>query len=716
MTRIGTLGANTAYVNRILDIQTRIQDEQLQVTTKLKSQTYDGIASGANTVINFENEQALSQRFIDNNNVWDTKLQAASTAVTGIQKAMTVFRDSLISFQQNNPKDQTNIKGIQKTAFDTLQSLQADLATNVNGQYLFSGGRVSTVPVQLPASSLGDFQKIYDGSINTVATTRSADLQDLKITSLEATGMTFDATGGIIVPARSDAFKTINPGSRITVSGSTATPPNNGDFTVKTKAMFNVAGTALAEGSSTTNVISYGTTPANILPAATTQLNFAFAPDGTMNMTAGTSGSLANLTIGTKFTIAPPLANGSAATGYEGNYEVISNKNGVVNFKTDLAPAQEEAVASTSIKFGVNGGALAPPATAGTLNFTTSTPTPMAAPIGQTLVTLTAATGATVDFAGVAAGDQLTLGGTTGHNGTYTVVSSTATSVTVALNSEGARIAQFLPQTGRTDVNISFKDPNLGASVTRNAIDYGSLTFASSGTLGERITSTNPNGFLDTGGNPYPAINSIITLGSTSGVNDGVYKVVANNGNYIEVASVALTAESRSTLTSVESSTWYKGDTLQLQHRVDTDRSVDVGIYASDPAFEKAIRALSLIAQGTYGTAGGLEVHQERLSQALYLINDAIESPAPGTPPFGAEQGGDVKTLSGQIGATRKTISLKNDKHNQFIGFLGQRVTDIAQVDQTEAVTRLLSDQTALQASYQALAQVRSLSLLNFLK
>jgi flagellin-like hook-associated protein FlgL len=31
-------------------------------------------------------------------------------------------------------------------------------------------------------------------------------------------------------------------------------------------------------------------------------------------------------------------------------------------------------------------------------------------------------------------------------------------------------------------------------------------------------------------------------------------------------------------------------------------------------------------------------------------------------------------------------------------------------------VTRLLSDQTALQASYQALAQVRSLSLLNFLK
>lgn len=716
MTRIGTLGANTAYVNRILDIQTRIQDEQLQVTTKLRAQTYDGIATGANTVINFENEQALSKRFIDNNSVWDTKLQAATTAVDGVKKAMTIFRDSLISFQQNNPKSEQNIKSIQKTAFDTMQSMQADLATNVNGQYLFSGGRVSNVPVQLPASSLSGFQRIYDGSINTFATTRSADLQDLKITNLEATGMTFDATGGIIVPARSDAFKNINPGSRITVSDSAAVPPNNGDFTVKSKAMFNVAGTALAEGSSTTNVISYGATPTNILAAATTQLNFAFAPDGTMNMTANTAGSLANLTVGTKFTIAPPLVNGAATTGYEGSYEVVSNKNGVVNVKTNLAPATEEAAASTSLKFGVNGAALASPATAGTLNFTTTTPTPMAAPIGQTLVTLTAASGATVDFAGVAAGDQLTLGGTTGHNGTYTVVSATATSVTYALNSEGVRLAQFLPQTNRTDVSISFKDVNAGTTVTRNIIDYGSLTFASSGTLGERITSTSPTGFLDQAGTPYPPVNAIITLGSTSGVNDGVYKVVANNGNYIEVASVALTAESRSTVTSIESTTWYNGDTMQLQHRVDTDRSVDVGIYASDPAFEKAFRALGLIAQGTYGTAGGLESHQERLSQALYLINDAIESPAPGTPPFGAELGGDVKTVAAQVGATRKVISLKNEKHNQFIGFLSQRVADIAQVDQTEAVTRLLSDQTALQASYQALAQVRSLTLLTYLK
>ncbi|KIL97214.1 Flagellar hook-associated protein FlgL [Paramagnetospirillum magnetotacticum MS-1] len=712
MTRIGTLGANTAFVNRILDIQTRVQTEQVQVTSGLKAQSYDGIASGTNTVINFQNEQAIAQRFIDNNNVWNTKLEAATTAIAGVKKTLTIFRDSLQSFRQNNPKNEQNIKSIQNTAFQTLQSIAADLGTNVNGQYLFSGGRVSDVPIQLPAGSLTEFQSLYDGSINTVSTTRNANLQEVSISKLEATAMSFNGTNGVITPAKADAFKNVYAGSRITVSESTAQPPNNGDFTVKSKAMCNIAGTPLAEGNSTTNVISFGTTPTNILDTATGQLNFTFAPDGTMNMSANTAGSLSAMTVGSKFTISPQLAGGSATTGYEGAYEVVSNKNGVVNFKTSYDVAKDESVASTALTFGVNGAAQANPATAGTLNFTSTS----SAVTGKTTVTLNAATGATIDFAAINVGDQLTLGGTSGHNGTFTVTAATATSVSFEINPEGARVSQLLPQTGRTDVKMSFLDANLGATVTRDSTNFTSLSFSPTGTAGERITSTDPNGFKDQGGNPYPPIDTIITTSSTTGVNDGVYKVVANNGNYIEIASVGLTNESLSTKTKIDSSTWYKGDTLQLQHRVDIDRTVDVGIYASDPAFEKGIRALSLIAQGQFGTAGGLDSHQERISQALYLVNDALESPAAGTPPFGKEKTGDVKSVASLLDGTRKTISLKNEKHTQFIGFLSKRVADIAQVDKTEIATKMLSDQTALEGSYQILAQLKNLSLLNYMK
>ncbi|MBI3446494.1 MAG: hypothetical protein HY055_14335 [Magnetospirillum sp.] len=714
MTRIGTLGANTAYVDRILDIQSRISTEQVQVSTGLKSETYDGIAAGANTVINFENESALAQRFIDNNSVWATKLSAASTAASGIQKTLTNFQKALTNYQQNSPKNQLNVKTVQNAAFQTMQDIQAYLATNVNGQYLFSGGRVSTVPVQLPAASLSAFQTIYDGSINTAATTRTADLQHLTLTNKETTALSFNAASGTIVPTKSDAFTQIYAGSRITVAGSTSSPSNNGNLTIKTKAVCNTAGTPLGEGQSTTNVITYGTsTTTNITATALNPLTFKFAPDGTLNMTATTAGTLSNLTVGAKFTIAPPLANGSATTGYEGSYKVLSNVNGVVNFTTDLDTAQTEAVANTAITFAINGAAAAHPATAGTLNFTTTT----SAVTGKTTSTLSAVSPPGTDFSGVAVGDQITLAGTADHNGTFTVTSKGAggSSMSFTLNPEGARVAQFLPQSGRIDATLSYTDGS-GATVNRGLLDYGSLQFASSGTTGERITSANANGFLDSTGNPAPPIGAVMTIKSTSGVNDGVYKITANNGNYVEVQSVSLGADALSTTSSMSSNTWYQGDTLQLQHRVDTDRTVDVGIYASDPAFEKAIRGLSLIAQGVFGTAGGLDAHPERISQALYLINDAIESPASGTPPFGAEKAGDIKTVSANIGSTQSIISQKNDKHNQFITFLNQRVIDIAQVDKTTAVTTLLSDQTALQGSYQALAQVHSLSLLNFLK
>lgn len=712
MTRIGTLGANTAYIARIMDIQTRVQAEQVQVTTGLKAQSYDGIASGTNTLINFQNEIAGADTFIENNNVQDTKLQAASTAVTSVQKALKVFRDSLASFKQNNPKNELNIKNIQKSAFETMQALQADLATNVNGQYLFSGGRVSEVPVQLQAASLSEFQAMYDGALRTAPTTRSADLQDLKITNLEAAAISFNGSNGVISPVQADAFKGVYAGSRITISDSAATPPNNGSFTVKSKAMCDVTGTPLAEGSSTTSVISYGDTPSTILAAATSQLNFTFAADGTMKMTADTAGSLANLTVGTKFTIGPELYNGAVTNGYEGSFEVISNLNGVVNFKTDFGPAKPESVASTDLTFGIDGGAMANPATAGTLNFTTTTSTTT----GLTTVTLSAASGATVDFAGVSVGDQLSIGGTQFHNGTFTVTDATATTVSFVINPEGARISQFLPQTGRTDPKISFYDSTASAQATLDSSKFTSLSFSNTGTKGERITAATAGAFLDEGGNQKPAAGTIITLSSTTGVNDGVYKVVNNGGDYLEIESVSLTTESKSTTAKISSDTWYKGDTLQLTHRVDTNRTVEVAAYASDPAFEKAMRALALIAQGVYGTAGGLENHQERIAQAQYLIADALENPAPGTPPFGTEQAGDLRTVVSKIDGTRKTISLKNEKHEQFKGFLGQRVIDISQIDKTEAATKMLADQTALEASYQTLAQVRNLTLLNYLK
>ena len=167
---------------------------------------------------------------------------------------------------------------------------------------------------------------------------------------------------------------------------------------------------------------------------------------------------------------------------------------------------------------------------------------------------------------------------------------------------------------------------------------------------------------------------------------------------------------------TVTASSWYKGDTLTLQQPIDTDQTVTTGIYASDPAFEKAMRAMALIAQGAYGTPGGLANNQGRLSAATYLLQDSLQSPAPGTPPYGTEETSDISTLASTIGFTQSTIANKTTNEQTYAGFIQNRLAKIEQSDPTTTITELLADNNALQASYQSLSKMWSLSLLDYIK
>jgi flagellin-like hook-associated protein FlgL len=707
MTRIGTLGANTSYINRMLDIQNRMSDEQVSVSTGLKSQTYTGISSDVNTLLNFETEKANAQQFVDGNKAVGTKLDAAANSLSGIQQSIKTFRDQMNVFNQGNTTSQKNVEQIQNFAYQAMLDMQSYLSANVNGQYLFSGGRVSTDPMNMPASTLSGFQALYDGTNQTWPTTRAAQLLDTHFTALDTTSLSFDPNTGTINAADADSLSSVASGTVFAVGNSVS---NNKSFQVKSHAAMNVNGAPLAETNGTGSgspTVTYGATPTQVLPAATGDLDFAFLPNGNMSVTPLLANSLAALSVGTTFTV-----NGSTGANWDGAYKVVANTNGVLEIATDTAQAKSESINQTGstapLSLAQNYGPSLP-LTTGTV---TMTATPSAA-TGKTSVTITTA-GA--DLGSFVAGDKISIGGSADHNGTFTVTAATANSVTFDINSDALRVSKFLPQSGRTDVTMTFDVGTGVAAGNVSAAQYGSLTFTPTGTTGERISGTNgASSFTDASGNPYPPVGQVITLKSTSGVNDGVYKVTANSGTDIEVESVPMTAETVSTA-DITTSSWYKGDTLQVQHRIDQDRQVNVGIYASDTAFEKAIRAMGIIAQGTYGTAGGLDKNQKRISQALYLLNDSLESPASGTPPFGAEQRGDMNSVQQNLGFTQQVISQKNDKHNNFINFLDTRISDIEQVDKTTAVTSLLNDSNALQASYQSLAKVQSLSLLNYVK
>ncbi|CAA7618581.1 flagellin [Magnetospirillum sp. UT-4] len=514
MTRIGTYGSGQAYLARMMEIQQRAYKEQVQVATEKKSPHYAGIAKDTNLLLNFEAERARANQFLADNALATTRLKAADTAMSAIHETMKNFRDRLDEFHESESRSQSDFDALQTWAWNAMQDMYSYLSSDVDGQYLFSGGRNSTAPVGFAADSLTDFQEIFDGNKVTYPTSRAGALLDLDTTNTTTGDIEFDAATGTIIAA-SLTSSTDNPlnlkkGSKITISDSAAGPNDGKVFTLTADATIGAGGTTLK-----------------------------------------------------------------------------------------VSPLTTEA------------------AVAATLSYPTDPP-----------------------------GDTISIAST--------------------------------------------------------------LTFAPGA---DTIVSTVSTGF---------AAGQVFTV-SGSASNDGVYEVesiVAGPPDTITIASnKVVDAVAASTIT-LQSESWYKGDSLTMKHRVDTDRTVELNVNASDPAFEKAIRAMSIIAQGQYGTAGGLEHHFERLDQALFLIRDALDHPADNELPTGLtveEESSDLSQVGSSIGVLANLIATKDKKHNAYIGFLDQRIIDIENVDKTEVITRLLDDQRALEAAYQALATVREMSLLKYM-
>lgn len=706
MSRIGTYGASQMYLSRIMATQTRLNTLQTQVATEKKSPNYTGIATDATRLINFENEMAQAAQYKKNNDMAATKLEAAQTSLDAVQDTIKQFSKMLDTFAKGNTTDPGKIKDLQEWAVRSMGEMEAYLNSNVDGQYVFAGGRVSTAPVQLTTTDLASFQSIYDGYLNTFPTTRAANLQDMHLSNAETGMLTFDANNGAIIPSSAGAFAKIATGSRLTVAGTTG---NNKDVTVTGHVATNVNGKPLTETANAGANAFITFSGGNVLHGTTGDLGFSFNADGNMTITPGTANTLSNLTTGSRFTVKGSTdGDGDGFGDHDGAYVVLSNTNGVLTLGNDTKIAGNEAVDVSKLTLTRDTNADGLPETAAALGAITGD---ASFQVSGNTVTLTVPPGGTALNTLFAAGQSFTMAGSSDHDGSFKVASVGTNTMTFQINPDAVRTSNFVPQSGRTDVAISFP----GLSKVLDDTAYGSLSFSPTGTGGETITAANFNAFQNGSGVNSPAAGEIITLKSTSGVNDGVYKVISNDGTNIVVESNSISSENSSTA-SLTSTAWYKGDTSAVEQRIDVGTSVDLSMYASDPAFEKALRAMGLIAQGVTGTAGGLDQNQSRIAAARYLIADAIEAPAAGTPPYGAELRGDMESLQSRIGVTQSVIDTRNTKHMQFMNLFETRANDLENVDKTRAVAMLLDEKNALEASYQTLATVRQLSLLNYMK
>ncbi|MEW5726866.1 MAG: hypothetical protein AB1918_03480 [Pseudomonadota bacterium] len=589
------------YISRILAVQERVQKEQLQVTSEKKSLVYSGISRDVNRLLNFENQKATANRFLQNNIMAGTKLDAASTSIEAARKNITDLRDRLDTFARNMPTEKGFIDEIQKYAWEALVEMHSYLSTTVDGQYIFSGGRVSTSPVKLPASSLSEFQSIFDGETIKTPTTRAAALQEVSLNRDQTGEVTFNPATGTLSAANAGAFSDVHAGSQLTIGG--------------------------------------------VVPSRTLNVKSVDSTGTTLSFARFTSEVAASATV----------------TSDDGTLVFDNTKTGALTFSPD----------------------------------------------GDTITAATAGA-----FANLPVGTVFRVAGTTGNDGVYTVAAKDATNTSITITSASLDFA--VANTAETAGTLASVPP--GVTVAPGA--YGSLAISSNSSDQITFTATTGGSLAGlTAGMTFTLTGSEDIDGDGSAENDGTYKVISNDGTTMAVTRVGVgSASFQTTSATFTSESWYRGDTIGLKHRVDDNREVDVGIYASDPAFEKAIRAMYLIAQGQFGTAGGLDNNMERVDQARWLLNDAIESPASSSPPFGTEETSDLQSLHSQIGVTQNIIKSKNEKHQSFVGFLDKRIIDMENVNMTEAIALLLDDQRALEAGYQALAKVREQSLMDYLR
>lgn len=307
------------------------------------------------------------------------------------------------------------------------------------------------------------------------------------------------------------------------------------------------------------------------------------------------------------------------------------------------------------------------------------------------------------EFTGIAVGTIITISGTTNNNGTYKVAANNGGSLDI--------VTEQLTTEAAVASTVTFREPFSDPTAAATTVNATLAFTRGVGAANDTITVT-PSTALDN-----LDVGASFTVSGTAS-NNGTYTVLSNAAGTITIEKNRFTDEGgvgTEVAGTVAASNYYSGDNNSFTHRVSADRSFDIDLNALDPAFEKAVRAMKLIAQGTFGSEGGLDNNQNRITEALFLLDSSLERTVEGTEPFGTELTSNFESVQIELGFEQRLIEDTIAFNNRFIGFLETSIAQVEVVDETEAITRLLDDQRALEISFQTLARVRQLTLSNFI-
>lgn len=776
-TRVPTTATYRIYMNNMSNQKSSINRLSYQATTGNKYDSYDQYGLSSYRILSLQNEQSVVEKYLETNSISQVVLESQQKAVDDIRSAVINFRDQLREFFANdlttmskNPSEEELIalQNTQEAAFEAMSLMAYYLNSQVDGNYIFGGGKDGQKPVNFPYTTLEDFQAAYDGKILTYPTSYSASLSEMSSASELTNGATlkqnfqtltpkttvrtgeatnemrFDSANKTLTANNVDTFKGFSAGDKIGVTG---TAGNNKTLTVASVSNDGKTLTFVEDVADETLTNSAGVT-------FTKGWSFVNTPEDILqnqpetNVLKGATGEFSNLKAGEKMKIEGTGAN----DGYK-TIESISLDGSTVTFKEQVVT--QAPVTTAKAHQSLDTGTITAQSNAGTVIQSFTVNKDQLTVAGQTLKALNANT-----FANVKAGQNITIndklyyvkdvsddGKTLTFSGNVPDAADwTGTTVEFATRSDTRGfITDSLKgsalQTG--DIGFYAKDNAMKAAVKGAFSSYKTgdtlvvqgadgndrmyivksvsadgrtVSFDDSTPVAEDMNITNGKQITDgkgiTIGKSYP-VGATVDLGKTSGAYNGKYTVtgVSDDGKTLTVKTKDFPeygAEETFATADVATDSYYNGGYLKTTYRVSETSAFSNDITAASSAFEKLFRAMGEIAQGNLLDADNPESAHARVSDALNILDASLNANS-------KEKNGDITSIQYSVISKLDLVKTTIESQTASKESLTTYINNMTQVDKTEAVTYLLQAKQDLEVSYSVLSAINRLSLLQYL-
>jgi flagellar hook-associated protein 3 FlgL len=192
----------------------------------------------------------------------------------------------------------------------------------------------------------------------------------------------------------------------------------------------------------------------------------------------------------------------------------------------------------------------------------------------------------------------------------------------------------------------------------------------------------------------------LVELGSYMNTQDGSRYVFSGNQTGTPAFNPAGLPNPGDLTTNVATD-YYGGDNGVAQATVDNNVNLQYGVTGNNPAFEQIVRVLNFFANNPTALSQSNPTDVANVNQAQQMLGNAAQA---------------VQQLVATAGEQQSNLTQLKTAHKNAMTLASTSLNNIQQVDSATAITQLNTLQTQLQASYQTINALQSLSLVNYLK